>query len=33
VKDFIRTHKTLSVIIVAAAVFAIVSYVGNHWWW
>jgi hypothetical protein len=33
VKELIRTHKVLSVIIAAMAVFAVVSYVGNRWWW
>jgi len=31
--DFISTHKALSVIIAALIVFAIVSYLGNRWWW
>jgi hypothetical protein len=33
VKDFIRTHKVLSVIIAVLALFAIVSYIGNRFWW
>jgi hypothetical protein len=32
VKELIRTHKVLTVVIVMMAVFAIVSYVGNRWW-
>jgi hypothetical protein len=33
VKELIRTHKVLSVIVVMMVVFAIVSYIGNRWWW
>jgi hypothetical protein len=33
VKDFIRTHKVLSVIIAVLVVFFVVSYIGNRWWW
>jgi hypothetical protein len=33
VKELIRTHKTLSVIIAVMAMFAVVSYIGNRWWW
>lgn len=32
-KDFVRSHKVLSVIIAVLVVFAIVSYIGNHWLW
>jgi hypothetical protein len=30
---FIRTHKVLCVIMAVLAVFTIVSYIGNRWWW
>jgi hypothetical protein len=32
-KDFVRSHKVLSIIIAVLVVFAIVSYIGNHWRW
>jgi hypothetical protein len=32
-KDFVRSHKVLSIIIAALVVFAIVNYIGNYWWW